>query len=38
MNNMNNSTFLSFNLAMFNEEDVTSINNEDREEFQIRKS
>ena len=29
--------FLYFNLFMFTEEDGTSINNEDRKEFQIRK-
>ena len=30
--------FLWFNLSMFAEEDGTSINNEDRKEFQIRKN
>ena len=36
-NNPHNATFLYFNISMFTEEDGTSINNEDRKEFQIRK-
>ena len=31
--NLHNSAFPSFNLCMFNEEDDTSINNENRKEF-----
>ena len=30
--------FPSFNVSMFTEEDGTTINNEDRKEFQIRKN
>ena len=32
------STFLSFNLSMFTEENGTTINNENRKEFQISKN
>ena len=32
------STFLSFNLSIFTEEDGTTINNEDKKEFLIRKN
>ena len=31
--NLHNSAFPSFNLCMFNEEDGTAINNENRKEF-----
>ena len=37
-NNLRNLTFPSFNLSIFTEEDATSINNEDRKEFYIRKN
>ena len=37
-NDLHNSTFPSFNLSMFTEEDGTTINNGDRNEFQIRKN
>ena len=33
MNNVHNSTFPSFNLTIFTEEDGTTINNEDSKEF-----
>ena len=33
-----NATFLYFNLSMFTEEDGSSINNDDRKEFQVRKN
>ena len=36
--NLHNSAFPSFNFFMFNEEDDTSINNENRKEFYIRAS
>ena len=36
-NNLHYSTFPSFSLSVFTEEDVTNINNEDRKEFKIRK-
>ena len=38
VSNANNlhATFLCFNFSMFTEEDVTSINNEYKKEFQVR--
>ena len=37
-NNRHNATFLCFNLSMFTEEDGTSINDEGRKGFQLRKN
>ena len=37
-NSIHNSTFLPFSLSMFAEEDDTTINIEDKKEFEIRKN